>query len=248
MTLQSRKRFIDGVRFRNCLTNTIFLFQVALIGFVSGHASPTFDLLFPGKWFHQVEFRDRSSSKCNELGVCNVVRGGDLDSNESEVSSTMLLDNPALSIKVSTSPYSFNLFQEKDGSEADPDGIPRRFLRMQNDKRDQAKKAVEATLKWREENDIDTILARPHSKFDVCKKIFPQYFCGRDDDNHIILLQRPGLIDLSMAMDNGLSGEDLLYRKLGLHWFDPSDGTTCSYLLFFDAKTTYMPWSIYGRY
>jgi hypothetical protein len=209
MTLQLR-RATGWVRFQHLISISIFLFHVA--GFVNGHRSPTSELLLTATWL-QVEPRGSTCSKHKIWGICNDIRGGDLDSIEKEVLSTVVLDNPKPEIDFSASPYSFTFLQERDGSETDPDRIPRRYLRMQNDKRDQAKKAVEATLKWRKENEIDTILARPHSKFDVCKKVFPHYFCGRDDGNHIILLQRPGLIDLSIATDNGLAGEDLLYRK-----------------------------------
>jgi len=83
---------------------------------------------------------------------------------------------------------------------------------MQLQNRENAKKALDATVHWREEHDINTILARPHTKFDICKRVFPHYFCGRDDTDHVILFQRPGLIDLSMAMANGLSGDDLLFH------------------------------------
>jgi hypothetical protein len=108
--------------------------------------------------------------------------------------------------------YKFSVFQDKDGSETDPDGIPRRYLKMQNNKRDQAKKALESTIEWRKQHEVDTILARPHPKFDVCKDVFPHYFCGRDDSSHVILLQRPGLINLSLARANGLTGEELLFH------------------------------------
>ena len=114
----------------------------------------------------------------------------------------------------SSSEFAFTLFQEGDGSEADPDSIPERYLRMHKGDRGKAKKALEATLKWRESfgMGMDTILARPHEKFDVCKAVFPHYFCGRDDTGHVVLLQRPGLIDLPLATANGLTGEDLLYH------------------------------------
>mmetsp|Transcript_11335 Transcript_11335/g.26983 ORF Transcript_11335/g.26983 Transcript_11335/m.26983 type:complete len:492 (+) Transcript_11335:652-2127(+) len=108
--------------------------------------------------------------------------------------------------------YSFSFYQEGDGSESDPDRIPRKYLKVQNDKRDAARKAMEATLQWRKQNDIDTILARPHPKFDVCNKVFPHYFCGRDESNHVVLVQRPGLINIPMGHANGLSGEDLLHH------------------------------------
>lgn len=116
-------------------------------------------------------------------------------------------------IDYSKSPFCFSLFQDRDGSQTDPDSIPSRFFAMQNNRRDRAKKACEATLKWREENDIDTILARPHPKFDICKRIFPFYFCGRDDSGHHILLQRPGFIDLELVDKNKISADELLNRK-----------------------------------
>jgi len=110
--------------------------------------------------------------------------------------------------------YTFSLFQEGDGHETDPDGIPRRYLTMQGGKRDLAKAAMEKTLAWRKENDIDTILARPHPKYDVSKAVFPHYFCGRDDTNHVILLQRPGLINTKLLDKNNLTGEELLFHYI----------------------------------
>jgi hypothetical protein len=110
--------------------------------------------------------------------------------------------------------YIFSVFQDNDGSESDPDGIPRRYLKMQHDNRERAKAALEATVEWRKQHDVNTILARPHPKFDVCKEVFPHYFCGHDDSNHVILLQRPGLINLPLAHANGLTGEDLLFHYI----------------------------------
>ena len=117
-------------------------------------------------------------------------------------------------VDYSSSPYAFTLFQNNDGSQQDPDGIPTRYLKMQNYNREKAKTALEATIKWREENEINTILARPHPKFDKVKRVFPHYFCGRDDTNHVILLQRPGAIDLPSAYANELEGKDLLYHYI----------------------------------
>jgi hypothetical protein len=108
--------------------------------------------------------------------------------------------------------YIFSVYHPNDGSESDPDGIPRRFLAMQKGDREKAKKALEATSEWRQKDGIDSILARPHPKFDICKTVFPHFFCGRDDTNHVILLQRPGLINLPIGKANGLTGEDLLYH------------------------------------
>ena len=157
------------------------------------------------------------------LGLGTQFRGGNLarsdtsvavtesvtERNSSTTTTTVSVGKKSV-IDYSKSPYAFSLYQQNDGSEEDPDGIPTRDLNMQEGKRENAKKALHATLEWREANDIDTILARPNPKFDLCKRVFPHYFCGRDDTNHVILLQRPGLIDLKLAEANGLGGADLL--------------------------------------
>jgi len=110
--------------------------------------------------------------------------------------------------------YTFSLFQKGDGHETDPDGIPSRYMKMQNDRRDLAKVALQKTVEWRKENEIDTILARPHPKFDASKAVFPHYFCGRDDTQHVILVQRPGLMNVKLAHKNDLTGEDLLLHYI----------------------------------
>jgi hypothetical protein len=106
--------------------------------------------------------------------------------------------------------YSFSLYQTGDGSETDPDGIPTRYLRMQGNERHLAAIALNKTLQWRREHDIDNLLAKPHSKFDLCKAVFPHYFIGRDKGNHILFVQRPALLDLEKAEAIGLSMDDLL--------------------------------------
>jgi hypothetical protein len=104
----------------------------------------------------------------------------------------------------------FSLFQVGDGSESDPDGIPDRYLRMQLGRRDDARQALDATLAWRKEHHIDQILLKPQPKFDICKSVFPHYFVGRDTQNHVILVQRPALIDIQKAKANSLTNEELL--------------------------------------
>lgn len=169
----------------------------------------------------EIAIEHREQPQRFKLGVCNRFRGGQLDQNETELVATETSTEEKVSttltveqtdrLDYSTSPYAFSVFQEGDGSQEDPDGIPTRYLNMQGQRRENAKNALEATLTWREANDIDTILARPNPTFDVGKRVFPHYFCGRDDTNHVILLQRPGLIDLKLAEANGLTGDDLLY-------------------------------------
>ena len=106
----------------------------------------------------------------------------------------------------------FGPTQPGDGSETDPDGIPDRFLRMQKGNRQQARDAYVATVQWRLENDVDTILSRAHPKYDICKKIFPHYFAGRDPAGHPIVVQRPGQIDFQLAHEQNISMDDLLFH------------------------------------
>jgi hypothetical protein len=104
----------------------------------------------------------------------------------------------------------FSLYQVGDGSEDNPDGIPDRYLRMQLGRREEAQQAVQATLAWRKEHDIDHLLLRPQPKFDICKAVFPHCFVGRDKLDHVILLQRPALIDIPKAKANSLTNDELL--------------------------------------
>ena len=104
----------------------------------------------------------------------------------------------------------FSLYQIGDGSEDDPQCIPDRYLRMQLGRRDDALHALQATLAWRKQHDIDHILLQPQSKFDICKAVFPHCFVGRDKLGHVILLQRPALIDIPKAKANSLTNDELL--------------------------------------
>lgn len=104
----------------------------------------------------------------------------------------------------------FSLFQEGDGSETDPDGIPTRYLHMQHGDRQAATEALESTLAWRALHQVDTILKTPHPRFDICKDIFPHYFLGRDKDDHVVFLQRPALMDVELGNVNKVTAQDLL--------------------------------------
>jgi hypothetical protein len=149
----------------------------------------------------------------SSIHTSTIIRGG-AEGATLEDTETKVVNGTEDKATDSPSNYTFSVFQKGDGHEEDPDGIPARYLKMQGDRRDLAKAALENTVKWRAENDVDTILARPHPKFDVSKAVFPHYFCGRDDTQHVILLQRPGLMNVKLAAKNGLSGEELLFHYI----------------------------------
>mmetsp|Transcript_14394 Transcript_14394/g.26979 ORF Transcript_14394/g.26979 Transcript_14394/m.26979 type:complete len:422 (+) Transcript_14394:256-1521(+) len=159
-----------------------------------------------------VEKMNSSTSDNSSSTATATLSSYDCSSSIEESTTASTIEADEFDVSLVSDEFVFSLFQENDGSESDPDGIPRRYLKMQNNKRDNAKKALEATIEWRKEHNVNSILARPHPKFDVCKEVFPHYFCGRDDSNHVILLQRPGLINLPLAYANGLTGEELLFH------------------------------------
>lgn len=104
----------------------------------------------------------------------------------------------------------FTAISPNDGSAEDPDGIPTRFLDMKKGDREGAKVAFAAHLAWREELNVDTLLDRPHPKFDVCKQLAPHYFAGRDPHNNIIFVQRPAHLDFELMRMNNATIDDLL--------------------------------------
>lgn len=104
----------------------------------------------------------------------------------------------------------FGATNANDGSAEDPDGIPTRFLQMKKGDRDEAKEAFAIHLEWRRELDVDTMLARPHPKYDVCKALVPHYFAGRDPHGNIVFVQRPALLDFELMAKNNATIDDLL--------------------------------------
>jgi len=106
--------------------------------------------------------------------------------------------------------WHYTFYQLGDGHESDPDQIPNRYMKVQKGNRAAAKAAMEKTKSWREENDIDGILARPHPKFDQCKTLSPHFFAGRDSKNNIIFYQSPAVVDLKRATKNDVTSDDLL--------------------------------------
>ncbi|CAB9518106.1 SEC14 cytosolic factor [Seminavis robusta] len=118
-----------------------------------------------------------------------LIHGGGVSENDNKELSA-LVNTTSLT---TTKPYHFSLYQPGDGSENDPDKIPKRFLSMQKGNRVAAKAALQATLQWRKEHDIGTILQRPRPNFDIYKSMLVHVFLGRDTAGKVVFLQRPAL-------------------------------------------------------
>lgn len=108
----------------------------------------------------------------------------------------------------------FRASKAGDGSESDPDGIPDRFLRMQKGNRPKAKAAFDETVRWRGENGVDRILSLPHTKFDLCRAVFPVYIPGRDVAGNLIIVQRPGYFDVDALLKNNATSDDVLMHYI----------------------------------
>jgi len=97
-----------------------------------------------------------------------------------------------------------------DGTGVRLEDVPPRYVRMQKGNIVKAAAAYAESLRWRQEHDVDTILDRPHPKFDAIKMIFPAFFPGKDKEGHPILVQRPGCIDWDSMKKNGIKQDELL--------------------------------------
>ncbi|GKZ00434.1 hypothetical protein MPSEU_000996000 [Mayamaea pseudoterrestris] len=186
----------------------------------SVHIRPIIQDALPVEWAFERNYayilRARGGSNLTfDASVATIDASSETNTNSAE--QTTIATNEASSpiskgdiVRSDKSKGIFSLYQVGDGSEDDPDGILDRYLRMQLGHRDDAMQAIQATLAWRKEHDIDHLLLRPQPKFDVCKAVFPHCFIGRDKFNHVILLQRPALIDIPKAKANSLTNDELL--------------------------------------
>jgi hypothetical protein len=108
------------------------------------------------------------------------------------------------------SDVSFSINRTGDGSEDDPDGIPTRYLVAHKQNREKALKAFHKTCKWREDHGIGTLLSNKVENFHKCREIFPVFIPGRDPEGHLIVVQRPGQVDLRKAKEENISEEEIL--------------------------------------
>ncbi|KAL7543102.1 hypothetical protein ACHAXR_012421 [Thalassiosira sp. AJA248-18] len=177
-----------------------------------------------GSWHRNPSFI--SAKKPNLQYVLFQTRGG----SDEEEGSTAVIDTEAAADVAESTPDSddtssnatealrrnltFTATKPHDGSVEDPDGIPSRFLLMKKNDRAEAKASFEEHLAWREEFDIDTILSRPHTKYDVCKAMLPHFFSGRDSHNNIVFVQRPAAMDFELMRNNNSTIDDLLLHYI----------------------------------
>ena len=171
-------------------------------------------------------FRRSNNNAPLTVGYINRdVRGGasevDTDIKSTETGSILIKEvNETTAEEIisnkSASYLTFAASKVGDGSESDPDGLPLRFLNMQKGNREKAKLAFNATVAWREKHNVNTILSKPHPTFDICRQCFPIYVPGKDVAGNVILVQRPGKIDLKLAREHNVTEDDIILHYVYL--------------------------------
>ena len=117
--------------------------------------------------------------------------------------------------------------------------LPERFLIAEFGDKDKALERWRDTLKFREEEKCDAVLAVPHPEFDVVQRYYPQSWYCRDKQGNVVYIEQvrtrnseatpfratltpaltpptrqPGGVDLSMIKKNGISVKKLLWHYM----------------------------------
>lgn len=79
-----------------------------------------------------------------------------------------------------------------------------------------ALKRWKKTLKWRSENAVDGILDRPYPRFDVVKRYYPHYYCGRTKAGRLLYIERLTEVDLKSLRELGFTVDDLVNHYIFL--------------------------------
>lgn len=92
-----------------------------------------------------------------------------------------------------------------------PQELPLRFLRAAKGDPVKGMRRYEATLAWRKESNVDTILRDANDKFDLIKQHYPHYCHGRGKNGEPCYYEMPTKTDLKALRAGGVT-LDLLLR------------------------------------
>ena len=166
--------------------------------FISTKKSTIHNALFGTRGGSSTE-EEASTAVIDAEADVDIVADADDTSNATEADTDQLPAN-----------LTFGATKPHDGSVDDPDGMPTRFLTMKKGDREGAKEAFLEHLAWRAEFNVDAVLSRPHTLYDVCKAMVPHFFAGRDPHNNVVFVQRPAALDFELMKKNNATIDDLL--------------------------------------
>ncbi|EWM23907.1 sec14 cytosolic [Nannochloropsis gaditana] len=89
------------------------------------------------------------------------------------------------------------------------DEIPANFLASCKGNVEKAGRKWQVSKQWREENDIDHILQRPHPHYETLKTVYPAFLHGRDLQGNCISVEIPGSMNVKLMKSAKLSPRDM---------------------------------------
>lgn len=114
--------------------------------------------------------------------------------------------------------------------------MPLRFLRAGKNDPEEGMRRYEATLQWRKEHRIDTILREPQHKFHIIKENYKTYFHLRGYKNEPVFYELPTQTNLKVLRQNGISTDKLIRFYTTMQEFlwqvvEPDDMARSIYIL-----------------
>lgn len=91
-----------------------------------------------------------------------------------------------------------------------PTELPLRFLRAGKGDPEEGLRRYEATLKWRRENKVDTILREPNFQFDLIKEHYPHFCHGKGKRGEPVFFEQPPKTNLKALREGGVDVDSLL--------------------------------------
>jgi len=85
-----------------------------------------------------------------------------------------------------------------------PKELPVRFLRAGKGDPIEGQRRYEATLQWRKENNIDSILFEAHPMFEMVKQHYPHFFHLRGKQGEPVFFEQPPKTDLAALRASGM--------------------------------------------
>jgi len=92
------------------------------------------------------------------------------------------------------------------------DALPLRFLNAGKGDAEVGRKRCLATLKWREENNINSALYRAWPDFELIKENYPHFFHGFGKNGEPVFFENPPKTDLKALRAGGVDLEELLHH------------------------------------
>jgi hypothetical protein len=91
-----------------------------------------------------------------------------------------------------------------------PKELPLRFLRAGKNDPIEGRRRYEATLQWRRDNNIDTILLESHPNFMLVKKHYPHYYHLKGRNGEPVFFERPPKTNLQALKSGGIDLQSLV--------------------------------------